>query len=181
MEETTPTNELDLGHIAGLRLTASNSALIGSGILWLILVVFMVAVLRFSVVEGVALAIFAVFLHWVGELSHQLGHARAARAAGYPMVGVRFWGVLSSSIYPEDEPELPAKVHISRALGGPKLSLVLSVASGLVLLLLPVGTVFWWVLLFFVADNILVFTLGSLLPLGFTDGTTILHWLRKPS
>jgi hypothetical protein len=174
-------NELDLGHIAGLRLTASNSALVGSGILWIVLAALIVFVLRLSIIEGVALGLFGVVLHWIGDIAHQLGHARAARASGHPMVGIRLWWVLSSSTYPADEPQLPASVHIRRALGGPLLSLVLSAISGLVLLLLPTGSLFWWLALFFAADNLLVFTLGSLLPLGFTDGTTILNSLRKSS
>ena len=175
------TNELDLGHIASLRLTASNSALIGSGILWFVLALLIVAVLRLSSIEGISLGLFGVVLHWIGDVVHQLGHARAARASGHRMAGIRLWWVLSSSIYPADEPRLPAKVHIRRALGGPIVSFVLSVVSGLLLLLLPTGSLFWWPVLFFAADNLLVFTLGSLLPLGFTDGTTILNWLRESS
>jgi hypothetical protein len=31
-------------------------------------------------------------------------------------------------------------------------------------------------LVFFFLDNLLVFTIGSLLPLGFTDGSTLLAW-----
>ena len=60
----------------------------------------------------------------------QLGHARAAEQVGYPMEGVHLWGVLGTSVYPTDEPELPAEVHVERALGGPKASAVLAVAAG---------------------------------------------------
>jgi hypothetical protein len=174
-------NELHLGHIAGLRLTASNSALIGSGLLWIGLSVLAVIFLRMAIIEAVALGLLTVLLHWLGDIAHQLGHARAARASGYPMLGIRLWGLLSSSIYPANEPPLPAQVHIRRALGGPTFSLVLAVISGLFVLLLPTASLYWWLALFFAADNLLVFTIGSLLPLGFTDGSTILRWLRKPS
>ena len=180
-EETTPSNEIDLGHIAGLHLTASNSALVGSGILWIAIVATMLIFFRVSVIEAAVLGLWCVFMHWVGELAHQLGHARAARKTGYPMVAVKFWGVLSSSIYPADEPALPEKVHISRALGGPIMSGIIGLISCLLLLLLPFASVFWWIVLFFALDNLLVFTLGALLPLGFTDGTTILRNLRKTS
>jgi hypothetical protein len=180
MEKAT-TNELHLGHIAGLRLTASNSALVGSGLLWLGLSALAAIFLRMAIIEAVALGLFAVLLHWIGDIAHQLGHARAARASGHPMVGIRLWGLLSSSIYPADEPPLPAQVHIRRALGGPALSLALAAISGAFALLLPIASLFWWLALFFAADNLLVFTIGSLLPLGFTDGSTILRWLRKPS
>jgi hypothetical protein len=174
-------NELNLGHIAGLRLTASNSALIGSGLLWIGLSALAVIFLRMAIIEAVALGLFAVLLHWIGDIAHQLGHARAARASGHPMVGIRLWGLLSSSIYPPDEPPLPSQIHIRRALGGPTLSLVLAAISGLFVLLLPTASLFWWLAVFFTADNLLVFTIGSLLPLGFTDGSTILRWLRKSS
>ncbi|MGA7730436.1 MAG: hypothetical protein WCD37_04085 [Chloroflexia bacterium] len=180
MQEPIP-NKLDLGHIASLRLTASNSALIGSGLLWIGLSALAVIFLRMAIIEAVALGLFAVLLHWIGDIAHQLGHARAARASGHPMIGIRLWGLLSSSIYPADEPPLPAQVHIRRALGGPILSLVLALISGALVLLLPTASFFWWLALFFAADNLLVFTIGSLLPLGFTDGSTILRWLRKPS
>ena len=179
MQDPIPTNELDLGHIAGLRLTASNSALIGSAVLWIVLAALAVIFLSMSIIEAVALGLIGIVLHWVADISHQLGHARAARATGHPMVGIRLWGLLSSSIYPPDEPPLPPQVHIRRALGGPILSLILAVISGLLVLVLPANSLFWLLALFFAAENFLVFTLGSFLPLGFTDGSTLLRNLRK--
>ena len=38
----------------------------------------------------------------------------------------------------------------------------------------------WWLAAFVVADNLLVFTLGALMPLGFSDGSTLLRWRGKP-
>src|SRR6476469_7467121 len=177
--DDTQTTEMDLGKIRGLKLTADNSALLGLLLLWVVLGVAVVILLRLSVIEGVTLGLVGAILHWIAELMHQLGHAQAARKAGYPMIEVRFWWLLSSSIYPADEPKLPAEIHIRRALGGPTRSFILAVAFGIITLLLPQGSYQWWASLFFAADNFLVFTVGSLLPLGFTDGTTLLRWLRK--
>jgi len=59
---------------------------------------------------------------------HQLGHAMAAQLVGYPMKGFRLWMWFNMSEYPEYEPELPARTHIARSLGGP-------VASALMFLL----------------------------------------------
>lgn len=119
----------------------------------------------------------AALLHYVGELLHQLGHALAARQTGYPMTGMRFDWLLAFSRYPEDEPPLPAEVHIRRAIGGPLASLAAAAVSGvLALLVRPGGGVLWWLVFFFFLDNLLVFTLGALLPLGFTDGSTLLKW-----
>jgi hypothetical protein len=55
-------------------------------------------------------------------------------------------------------------------------------AAGAAVLILPLralGGLPWYLALFALADNLLVFTIGALLPLGFTDGSTILHWLRQ--
>src|SRR5690242_10193969 len=114
-----------------------------------------------------------MLLHWLSDIVHHLGHAWAARRTGYPMVGVRLSGVLGSSIYPPDEPPLPAAVHIRRALGGPIASLLLTlVAAAIVLALRSSGGTVWWVALFFFLENLLVFTLQVFLPLGFNDGGT---------
>lgn len=175
------TRSRDLGNLAGLRLTTAPSAIAGSLILWALLSVIGVA-LDLSPVAAVVGGLIAVLLHWLGEIVHQLGHAWAARRTGHPMIGIRFWWVLSASIYPRDEGPLPAAVHIRRALGGPTGSLLLTLVAGLLALLLrPGGGVAWWVALFFFLDNLLVFTLGALLPLGFTDGSTLLHWWGKES
>lgn len=181
MDETTPSNssDIDLGHIGALTLTASNSAVLGSGILWIAVIAVMLIFFRVSVVEGAVLGFAAIVLHWIADISHQLGHARAARKTGHPMTGIRLWGLLSSSIYPSDEPTLPPNVHITRALGGPITSGIIGLVSALFLLILPFIEVPWWIALLFAADNLLVFTIGSLLPLGFTDGSTILRNLKK--
>ena len=92
---------------------------------------------RSDVVIG---AVMAVVLHWASEFVHQLGHAWAARRVGYPMTGIRFWGVLSTSLYPSDELPLPAALHIRRALGGPMASLLLSVAAALLVWALRLST-----------------------------------------
>ena len=96
------------------------------------------------------------------------------------MTGVQFWWVLSSSLYPPDEPELPPATHISRALGGPTASFLLTlIAGGITLALAATGGVLWYVALFFFLDNLLVLFLGAFLPLGFTDGSTLLRWLPR--
>ena len=172
-------SELRLGRLVGLPITVGRSALIGSSVLWAavsVLNLFLLQrVLGWSIIAGLV----AVIAHWVAVLFHQLGHAWAARRTGYPMIGIRLWGVLSSSIYPPNEPPLPASVHIRRALGGPEASLLLSILSLIGLLLVAPGKLGWWLGLFFFVDNFFTFTLGSLLPLGFTDGTTLMQWRGK--
>jgi hypothetical protein len=170
-----------LGRIASLRLTADWSAIIGSLLLWVLLSGSAALGLGVSPAAAVVGGLVAVLLHWASDIVHQLGHARAARTTGHPMIGIRLWWVLSASIYPSDEGSLPAAVHIRRALGGPVASLLLTVIAALIALALrPLGGVYWWVALFFFLDNLLVLTLGAFLPLGFTDGSTLLHWWGKP-
>jgi hypothetical protein len=170
----------DLGRVASLQLTAAPSAIVGSILLWVLLGGFAALGLGVSPVAAVMGGLVAVLLHWASDIVHQLGHARAARATGHPMIGIRLWWVLSASIYPRDEGSLPAAVHIRRALGGPVASLLLTVIAALIALALrPLGGVYWLVALFFFLDNLLVLTLGSFLPLGFTDGSTLLYWWGK--
>ncbi len=61
----------------------------------------------------------ATAAHWILDVIHQLGYAWAASHAGYPMIGIRRWWVLSICLYPNNEPELPKRIHMQRALGGP--------------------------------------------------------------
>src|SRR4051812_22543551 len=104
--------------LGGLSITVGASAIFCALGLWLALSLVGVFLLNFSPIKAVILALAATALHWLSEFLHQLGHATAARSTGYPMVGIHFWGLLSSSRYPADEPVLPRSVHIRRALGG---------------------------------------------------------------
>jgi hypothetical protein len=130
--------------------------------------------------------IFAASVLYGSEFLHQLGHALAARRAGYPMRGVHFFGLFAASIYPVDEPELPVRIHVQRALGGFWVNIVLGVA------LLPLSTYLWpisplggYVAAFSALINIFVLGLGAMLPIrvpggsGLTDGATLLHLWRQ--
>lgn len=123
----------------------------------------------------------AAALHFVSELWHQGGHARAAARTGYPMSGVRLWGVLGTSLYPPDEPALSGELHVARALGGPRASVWFAAVGGLLALATrPIGGVAHMVSTLFALENLFVFTLGAFLPLPFmeTDGTTLLRHRR---
>lgn len=169
-----------IGQVAGLKLTVSPSAIVGALVLWAVLGAIAIGILKLSPVEAIIGGLIAVILHFVSELVHQFGHAYAARRTGYPMIGVRFWLIFGASIYPKDEGDLPASVHIRRALGGPPASFLLTLASGVIVLALQsAGGLVWWLAVFLFVDNLFVFTLGPFLPLGFTDGSTLLYWWGK--
>ena len=174
--------EYKLGKIAGLNVSATPPAIAGSILLFAVLFGVAIGILRLSFGEAIAGSLAAVVLHWVAAVAHHLGHAWAARQTGYPMVGIRLGtsALLATSLYPADEPALPAAIHIRRALGGPTGSLLVSIVGAVIpLLLRNLGGMPFWLAVFFFLDNFLVFALGPFLPLGFTDGSTLLHWWRK--
>ncbi len=167
-----------IGRIGSLTLTAHPSAGISLLALWLILALAGRLWLDLSHTPAVVGGLAASLLHTLSEIAHNLGHARAARRTGYPMIGIKLIGPLGQSIYPKDEPALPSSVHIQRALGGAPASALAALVWGLLALLLsPNGGVVWYVALFACLDNLLDFTLGAFLPLSFTDGGTLMrHW-----
>jgi hypothetical protein len=172
--------EYPLGSLAGLRLSTLPSAVAGFIILWLILALVGATLLGMSPGLAILFGLLATLLHFLSELLHQFGHAWAARRAGYPMTGIRFWTIFSTSIYPADEPALPAATHIRRALGGAPVNIILALLIlPLVFALRPAGGLPWYLALFFFLDNFFIFGLGAFLPLGFNDGSTLLYWWGK--
>ncbi len=172
-------NEYKLGKVAGLSLSIEPLAIIGSILLLVLLSGVAIGVLKLPVGEAIGASLLALILHWVSAIAHHLGHAWAARRTGYPMMGIRLGtlGLLGTSLYPPDEQALPATIHIRRALGGPIASLLFSLVAAIAALALRiVGGALGWVGVFFFLDNLVVLTLGALLPLGFTDGSTLLQW-----
>ena len=166
--------------IFGITVSALPSAVWGLAGLAVAQVVLAHLLLDFTLVESIAGGLLAALLFEVSEVIHHLGHAWAAKRTGYPMVGIRFWFVLGRSVYPRDEPELPAAVHIQRALGGPVLSLLTGILGALVALalgttegLLPA------LVIYFAVVNVFVLSLGALLPLKWIDGGTIRYWWGK--
>ena len=175
--------DIQLGRLGDLALSAAPSAILSALVMWLVLGVVAIGRLNLPAGEAIIGALIATALYWISDTVHQLGHARAARQTGHPMLGIRYWGVLSSSLYPANEPTLPAVVHIRRALGGPTLSSIVTIVAAALVYAMRfagVGGSLRWLALFFLLINLFVFTLGVFLPLGFTDGSTLLRWRNKP-
>ncbi len=171
-----------VGKIAGLQLSVDPLMVAGGLVLFAVLGEIALGVLHASVRAAIAGAVLAVILHYVSVLAHQFGHAWAAEQTGHPMSGIRLgtFGLLSTSIYPKDEPPLPAAIHIRRALGGAIGSVAFTlVAAATALALREINPALGWVGVFFVFDTFVVLGLGALLPLGFTDGSTLLYWWPK--
>jgi hypothetical protein len=182
--ERTMSRIYTIGTFAGLKLLARPSAFIGLLLLWLGLTSFTWRLMDFPPDQALAAGLGSAFLHYISELIHNMGHAWAARRVKRPMEGVLFWGLLGTSLYPKDEKRVTPRAHIQRALGGPLASLLLTILTGIQLAVvspqaaqLPPAIPF--IALFLFWDNLLVFTLGAIIPLGFTDGSTILQYWKK--
>lgn len=170
---------IELGSVFGLRVNARGSAVYALLVLWLALGLFGAFLLGLPPLSAALGGLLAALLHFIANFLHHLGHAYAARRTGHPMSGVTFWWFLAVSRYPSGEGNLPAQVHRRRALGGPMTSLLVSLAGAFTAILASqIGELAWWLAVFFTLDSFLVFTLGSLLPLGFTDGSTLLYWRK---
>lgn len=170
---------------AGLRFGINDSALVGFIVLTVVFAGIGLALLNLSAPEAIIGGVLATLIHFVSEGLHQVGHSIAARRTGYPMIGVQHWLILGTALYPRDEGDLPAAVHIRRALGGPIMSFVVAAVFGLmVLLLAESGGLAFWLALWGLVVNLLIFGLGAFLPLplpggNLTDGGTILYWMRR--
>jgi hypothetical protein len=170
-----------IGQIGDLNITADQSAVLGGLVLAGVYSVVGFKLFRLRPGQAIAGGLAATMLHFLSELWHQFGHARSARASDYPMEGIHLWGLLGTSIYPTDEPDLSADVHIRRAMGGPKASLWATIVGTLVAFLVRPGKgIPGMIATLFALDNLLIFTLGAFLPLGFieTDGSILLRYRR---
>lgn len=136
--------------------------------------------------EALLAGALATLMLVLSEWLHQMGHARAARATGYPMRGIRYiFAGLSICEYPPDEPALPDAVHIRRALGGFWINVIIGgLLAPYAFFAWVRGDVLGWVLAFTAVLNFFVLGLGALLPIDipsvFTlDGGTLWRYWRK--
>jgi Zn-dependent protease len=166
---------------AGMQVIFAPSSLIGSALLLIVFTLLASTALQLTLIAAVLWGAAAVFLYWLSETLHQYGHFIAARRTGYPMNGVRLWWIFGASQYPADEPELPAAIHIRRALGGAPVSIGLGIFFGVLALLLQnsLSLPLWGLLALFAGVNLFFFGLGAFIPFGFTDGGTLLRYRRK--
>jgi hypothetical protein len=168
-----------LGGVVGLEVSARPSAFVFYGVLGALAAALGVVRLNLRWPAALTLAGVGIGLHVLAVLVHHLGHATAAATVGYPMRGIRLYGPLASSVYPDDEPPLPANVHIQRAFGGPTFSFLFALVIAFIGPVMPergIARLVWrWVLF----DNLVDLGLGSFLPLEFTDGSTLgRYWGR---
>jgi len=99
--------------VAGLKLSAEPLAIAGTVVLLALLSAVAIGVLDLPVWEALIGSLIAVLLHWVSDIAHHLGHA-GCPPDRIPDERRSPWqvGVLGTSLYPPDEPALPAAIHI---------------------------------------------------------------------
>lgn len=136
------------------------------------------ALLHLSLLQAMIGGLAFGLLHALSVFLHDMGHAIAARGTGYPMSGIEFgrYGLLAVTLYPPNEPELPGKIHIRRAWGGPIMSFGIALLLGLLTFALPSRSVMWWVALIGSWHNLVTFSLQVLLPVPWADGGTLAKW-----
>ena len=161
----------------GVPFHFTGRAVAATLVLWLILVLLGWLWLEVSWGMAFIFGLTATVLHWGSELAHQCGHAWVARYVGFPMRGMRSWYVLIAAFYPRNEPQLPPLTHIKRAIGGPVVSLTLALLGLFLWIYQPAAGIGEGLIRFFTLENFFVFFLMALLPLGFTDGSTLLKWV----
>jgi hypothetical protein len=172
--------DIRIGRLAGMEVSMAPTAQVCSVALFAVVFIATFVVLHFSLQSAVVGSALVVVLHFGSEVLHNYGHFRAARGGGHPMTGVTLVWLLGRSDYPADEGELPPAVHVKRALGGPKFSAMVSVVLAvLAFISYQLYVPLHWVVIVIAADNLLVFTLGAFIPLGFTDGSTLLRYAGK--
>lgn len=169
-----------LGKLLGLDIYLRMNIFVTGSILAVLFSLAAVRWLPLSNSQAVIFGIIAASLHYDFEFWHQYSHARAAKKTCYPMEGLLFFTLFAMSLYPRDEPELPAEIHLTRAFGGPIGSFALSLVFAAILLFWPNGSgVIYYLVWFGFLSNFGWYTVGALIPLGFNDGSTILEWWPK--
>lgn len=173
----------DFGKIGALYFSAEIAFIGGTILIWALLSIAGATLFNLPTGQAIGGGFAAMLLYWVADIIHNLGHAMAARQTGHPMHGIHFGflAVFGVTVYPENEPKLPASIHMRRAAGGPVGSMLSALVFGAIALMLRSGGGLPWLLAaFFAWTHLLVFTIGALTPLGFTDGSTLLHYWNKP-
>lgn len=163
-----------------IRPQATGSAALAGVLTWAAGTALSAWILESALAKALTTGLLITLGHWLALFIHHSGHALAARSVGRPMEGIRLWWWLGTSLYPKEEPLLDAGVHIRRALGGPVASISIAlIATPLVLAFGRRVSPLSVSVSIFALDNFLVFGLGSLVPLGFNDGSTLLRWIYK--
>src|SRR5947209_5898633 len=116
--------DIRVGRVLGMEISLAQGFALGTVAVLVVFWMLGIVVFQRRPANALVGAFALTLLHWLNELVHNYGHYRAALSTGFPMDGVRLgtresFSVFGTSVYPKDEQELSARVHIRRAVGGP--------------------------------------------------------------
>ena len=109
----------------------------------------------------------------LSQFIHILGHTLSSKFVRAPMAANVILDTKILTYYPDDPENLPRRIHLGRALGGPILNGMTSLVG--LIAWLNTGSHVW---LFFTAIN-LVLSMGVLLPFPGVDGEVVWRELRR--
>ena len=104
---------------------------------------------------------------------HIVGHTITAKFVGAPMAANLILDTKILTYYPDDPPDLPARVHLGRTLGGPLMNAAVGLAA------LAFWSHFGGPILGFVTAVNLLLGVGILLPFPGMDGEVLWRELRR--
>lgn len=168
----------DFGTLGPIRITADRSAFIGIAAVSLVMIALSFTLLRGTGLDRLMAALLATLGYYFWGLMHHVGHYLAGLYAGYPLVGIHAFAVLARDQYPVSEPTLSANIHLRRAIGGPTAS-ILAAAVCLFISSIAPGGILWFTFMSGFWFNLLIFTLGALMPLPGLDGGVIRRYWRS--
>jgi Zn-dependent protease len=137
------------------------------------MVIALVFLRSYSIPERVMFGFLYAGLVVLSQCIHILGHTLSSKVVGSPMEANVILDTKILTYYPHDAEDLPRRIHLGRALGGPVLNGITALI-GLIAWLLT-GSHIW---LFFTLLN-LALSLGVLLPFPGVDGEVVWHELRR--
>jgi hypothetical protein len=169
----------DLGYLGPIRVSMERSAYLGLGMVALGMFVAALIWLDGTGSDRLMGALLATLGYYLSVMVHHAGHYLAGLYAGYPMARLHFYWVLARDIYPPNEPKLAANIHLRRALGGPSASVLAALACLVLVAITPGGILrFFFLSGFWI--NLLIFTLGALIPAFGLDGDVIRrYWPQR--
>lgn len=168
-----------LGTWLGVTVTGDRTVLVGLAIVLAVNSLLAALFLRTYLLDSLVAVLLTVAVHWTNETLHHGGHLLAGRFVGKPMKGMHYFLMLARSIYPRDEGEVAPKQHITRALGGPVMSVFVAMAWGVLAGVAQASPLISYVFAYGALSSLIVFSLMALAPVRFLDGGSILYWWGK--
>jgi hypothetical protein len=127
-----------------------------------------------GLLERIVVTAFWVLLFEFTSFTHSIGHIIGGKLAGGVMDRLVVTSTRQVNVYDGDQDRYPARVHITRALGGPVGNLVVGLLASL-----AIAMAGYTPSLFLLAVMNLVFGAGAFAPIPSVDGEVLARYLFK--